>query len=404
MNILLVWDGDYPWDIRVDKMCSSLIRYDHAIHIACRNLAGRPLKDTYNGAAIHRLPALPRSMSQLNAAISFPAFFSPLWLWHLYLIGKKQQCQLIIVRDLPMALGAIWVANWLRVPCILDMAECYPEMLRCTWKFEGRSFKNYFLRNPRLADLVEQEVMRRIDEIWVMVEESRNRLISMSVPPDKIKIISNTPVVSRFTNISTIKKTDSVYRLFYVGLLNFPRGLDTAIRAVAKYVRKNPDFQFILVGKGRAEKHLQQLATELGVEKWVKFLGWMDNTEIPRQIAFSDVGIVPHYKCSHWDNTIPNKLFDYMAASKPVIVSNTIPTARIVEETGCGLVYQDRDIDALVMALERLGMPEVRRELGKKGQQAVFEKYNWEKEEKILHQAIAQYANSLEEKGCMMRG
>ena len=395
MNILFVWDGDYPWDIRVDKVCTSLIAAGHKLHIACRNLARKPVTDTFNGANIFRLPVLPNFMGRLNDAISFPAFFSPFWLWHLYRTAKKQQCQLIIVRDLPMALAAIWVARWLKVPCILDMAECYPEMLRCTWTFEGKSFRNYFLRNPKLADRVERSVMRQIDEVWVMIEESRERLIAMSVPKEKVKIISNTPVITRFESTSQPNnKTNNIYRLFYVGLLNPSRGLDTAIKAVAQYVKKNPEFEFIVVGKGKAEKHLRQLTVDLGVENCIKFLGWIDNKEIPRLIANSDVGIVPHHKCSHWDNTIPNKLFDYMAASIPVIVSNVTPMARIVEETQCGLVYMDYNEDSLVAALDQLSNPELRNTLGKNGQNAVQEKFNWVREEKVLVQAVNQFAKS----------
>ena len=398
MNILFVWDGDYPWDIRVDKICTSLIRAGHKLHITCRNLARKPVKDSFNSAEIYRLPALPKWMGPLNDALSFPAFFSPFWLWHLYRTGKKQQCELIIVRDLPMAMGAIWVARWLGVPCILDMAECYPEMLRCTWKFEGRSFRNYFLRNPRLADWVERSVMRQIDEVWVMIEESRDRLIAMSVSKEKIRIISNTPDISRFASTAQSReRADSIYRLFYVGLLNPSRGLDTTIKAVAKYIKKNPDFEFIIVGNGKAERQLKQLVAELGIERWIKFLGWIDNTKIPQMIANSDVGIVPHHKCSHWDNTIPNKLFDYMAASKPVIVSNVTPIARIVEETKCGLVYSDYDDDGLVMVLDRLSKPELRYELGRNGQRAVSERFNWVKEEKELLLAINQYADKPQE-------
>lgn len=395
MKILLVWDGDYPWDIRVDKICTSLIRSGHKVHIACRNLARRPVRDRFNGAEIYRLPALASWMGPLNSAISFPAFFSPLWLWHLYRTGKKQQCKLIVVRDLPMALGAIWVARWLGVPCVMDMAECYPEMLRCTWRFEGRSFKNYFLRNPRLADLVERKVLRDVDEVWVMIEESRDRLIDMSVAEEKIRIISNTPVLSRFSDISPSgEDLNSTYRLVYVGLLNPSRGLDTTIRAVARYVRRNPNFEFIVVGKGKADRQLRQLASDLDAEKWIKFLGWIDNTEVPKLIASADIGIVPHHKCSHWDNTIPNKLFDYMAAGKPVIVSNAVPMARIVRKSECGLVFTDYDDEALVGALDRLSRPELRYQLGRNGQQAVRDRFNWEREERVLLRAVDKFAGS----------
>ncbi len=76
MNILLIWDGDYPWDIRVDKISTSLAKKGHLVHIVCRNLKRQSLTDSYNGAIIHRLPFLPRWLGLLNQVLSFPAFFS----------------------------------------------------------------------------------------------------------------------------------------------------------------------------------------------------------------------------------------------------------------------------------------------------------------------------------------
>ena len=103
----------------------------------------------------------------------------------------------------------------------------------------------------------------------------------------------------------------------------------------------------------------------MGIGDSIKFLGWVNNKEVPEYIANADVGIVPHHKCSHWDNTIPNKLFDYMAAGKPVIVSNVIPMARIVNETECGKVYSDYDVDSLVSVIEQLENNDLRSLLGK---------------------------------------
>ena len=69
----------------------------------CRNLARKPLRDEYHGAQIHRLPYLPAWTGKLNAAASFPAYFSPLWLRHIERVARETRSELIIARDLPMA-------------------------------------------------------------------------------------------------------------------------------------------------------------------------------------------------------------------------------------------------------------------------------------------------------------
>ena len=37
-KIVYIWDGDYPWDIRVEKICLSLVNAGYEVHIAARNL------------------------------------------------------------------------------------------------------------------------------------------------------------------------------------------------------------------------------------------------------------------------------------------------------------------------------------------------------------------------------
>ena len=58
-----------------------------------------------------------------------------------------------------------------------------------------------------------------------------------------------------------------------------------------------------------------------------------------RSFGRADVGLTPHYSTPHGTVRFLNKLFDYMMLGLPVIVSNARPTARIVEEVGCGEVF-----------------------------------------------------------------
>lgn len=67
-----------------------------------------------------------------------------------------------------------------------------------------------------------------------------------------------------------------------------------------------------------------------------------------------------------------------MAASKPVLASDVIPMTRIVTETQCGLIYKDDDSNDCFEQLKRLMDPLLRARLGKEGERAVVEKYNWD--------------------------
>ena len=149
MKVLYLWDSEYPWDIRVEKTCDTLTQNEHEVHLVCRNKLRKPIKELYDNILIHRIPCLPKVFGKINNIFTFPIFFSPIWIWKINQIARKYNVDIIVARDLPMALAAIVVAKYRKVPVILDMAECYPEMIRLIWKYEPFKLQNIFIRNIR---------------------------------------------------------------------------------------------------------------------------------------------------------------------------------------------------------------------------------------------------------------
>lgn len=392
MKILFIYDGEYPWDIRVEKLCNTFIACGHEVHLICRNAYGKPRRELYKGIHLRRISYISGGKA-INFAWTFPAFFSPIWLYEIFQAIKEIDFDLIVVRDLPMALSAVLARKLYRIPTILDMAECYPEMLRCTWKFERFKAANILIRNPYVADLVEAVAMKMLDGVFVMIEESRNRLLNKGVDARKLFIVSNTPDPERFALQPVVSEssqnTTGAIKLIYVGLVNSSRGLDTVIKAVETALEQRFIVELSIVGDGKARRTLENYVADRNLQNHVRFLGWIGNELIPDYINGADVCIVPHHRCSHWDHTIPNKLFDYMAARKPVIVSDVVPMKRIVEAVECGYSYRDYDVDDLVAKLKLLQDHEIRLRLGMNGRSAVERSYNWANEEKMIQQALA---------------
>ena len=72
MRILKIYDGDYPWDVRVEKITQSLLGAGHEVRLLCRNLGGRPRSErAADGLEIVRLPT--------PAPLSFPFPANPIW-------------------------------------------------------------------------------------------------------------------------------------------------------------------------------------------------------------------------------------------------------------------------------------------------------------------------------------
>lgn len=392
MVICKIWDADYPWDVRVEKVCQSL-RQKHEVHLVCRNSQRHPTYEELDGIHIHRLPFLPRNLGWLNKIIGFPAFFNPLWLLTIWRMVRRYRPTVIMVRDLPLALTALMIGRGIGIPVVLDMAENYPAMIQDLWIKEFRLI-NVLLRNPAVVRLVEKICIRYVDHILVVIEESRNRLIQLGVPAEKISVVMNTPTLERFacndseTLISPVEKRKEALSLIYLGLLEWPRGLETAIRAVQEVRMVLPEIKLVIVGSGRDEAYFKALVTDLSLTEHVQFVGWIDYREAIALIAAADIGLVPHHATASWNTTIPNKLFDYMSMAKPVVVSNAWPTERIVMEEKCGIVFDEQDPKALGDAIMKLSEPSVRQYHGRRGKDAVTGKYNWSVDEKRLFRAI----------------
>lgn len=387
LRILTVWDGDYPWDVRVEKICKTLIAAGHEAHLVCRNSNAKPRREVIDGIQVRRVFAFNKNFPRLNAALTFPAFFSPLWAHEIRRAIKEIRPDAIIIRDLPIALAVVPWAKAANIPTVLDMAECYPEMIRCAWKFDKFRISNIFVRNPYLADVVEKITINNVNNIWVMIEESAERLVSKGVSPEKIKLVSNTPAPDSGVPEQRHSQGD-LLRIVYVGLINPSRGLATVVKAAKVLKDKKQNFQMKIVGSGKDFPRISQMVRDLGLGEQVELTGWIDHKLLSGILDQSDIGLVPHYSCSHWNNTIPNKIFDYMKARIPVIVSDVRPAKRVVEGAGCGLAYKDTDENDLAEKIISLKDESLRQSMGKNGYRAIEEKYNWNMDSATLLQSL----------------
>lgn len=394
LTICAVWDADYPWDVRVEKVCRSLAR-EHDVHLVSRNAKRRAIYERGRDFHIHRLPAAPWMPDRLHVALGFPAFFNPVWIRAIRRTVRRTRADLLVVRDLPLALTGVLVARACRIPLVLDMAENYPAMIKDLRdsRLDRRGFR--IVRHPRLVRLVERLAIRQADHIVVVVEESRERLVAMGVPESKISVVMNTPVLDGRlpATYADLRRPTGELSIAYLGVLETPRGVGTAIRAMAQVRHRLPGARLVVIGAGRDEARFRDEAGRLGVDASVEFRGWVDYRDALAMLSECDVGLVPHHVTESWQTTMPNKLFDYMSFGKPVIVSNARPTERIVTEERCGLVFADRDPAALAEAIVAMADPAARATYGRRGREAIQRQYNWAVDERRLLGAIARVSS-----------
>ncbi len=380
MRICKVWDGDYPWDVRVEKVARSLTEAGHEVHIVARNRQRRIAHERLVEAQVHRLKPWSLLSNRLDAMATFPAFFNPRWIAAILRTARATRAEIMMVRDLPLAPTAIWVARVLNIPVVLDMAENYPAMMRSLWDAGVHRRTDVLVRNPAIVTAVERWVLARVDHTLVVVEESRDRILALGVRAERVTVVGNTPPISRLEELpARVHTNGDQLELIYLGLLEAPRGIGVLVDAMARARATGLRARLTVLGEGRERRNFEERARALGLDDTtVRFLGRIPYGDAVKLLQSADVGVVPHAANESWNTTIPNKLFDYMAGGLAVLTSDAKPAARVVRENAAGLIFRDTDPADCASAIERLADREFRARCGASGRRAVVERFHWE--------------------------
>jgi glycosyltransferase involved in cell wall biosynthesis len=350
-------------------------------------------------AAGHEVTVISRTVRLLYPSV-LP---NPAWFLHVLSAIRGRHYDLLIARDLPLALP-VWFAGWvLGVPIVLDMAENWPAAMR-VWDTPG------WLKAadaPDLAAQVERAIVPCFDHVLVVCEEQQERLVGeLGVRPKRISLVRNTsPAGTHRVNPQERQgagieppKGDlcAAVSLVYVGTIDAHRGLGTCIRALPMILRVCPELQLHVIGShSKVSLRLQEIAAAVGVSESVTFNGPLMWSDVSGRLGSRRViGIVPQPSNPHTDTTIPNKLFDYMSAGLPVVASDAKPLKRVVEQEQCGLVFRSGDAADFARCVIRLVQDEaLAGALGRNGRAAVDREYNWADDSARLLTALAQAAD-----------
>jgi glycosyltransferase involved in cell wall biosynthesis len=122
---------------------------------------------------------------------------------------------------------------------------------------------------------------RTADAIVAVSEGARDDLANYyHLPIERIKTIYNPVMIDEIRRQAdeqvSLPGSDTAIRLISVGSLSEQKDISTAIRALA-HLRDTHDVELLLLGKGEQQEQLETLATELNVDNYVHFLGFVDN-------------------------------------------------------------------------------------------------------------------------------
>lgn len=165
---------------------------------------------------------------------------------------------------------------------------------------------------------------------------------------------------------------------------NDPYGIDDIIRALPFLPE---DVIFVGVGKkGNETEDLEKLADELGVVKRVYFLPWVSKEKIADYILAFDILVIPSAGAQIGNS--PTKMFEYLAAGRPIVAANTEAIAEVLasEKNSILVDYKDPNswAGAILKILNDSSLSQRLVEQAKKDAKL----YTWEKRGYDIHSFI----------------
>jgi glycosyltransferase involved in cell wall biosynthesis len=138
------------------------------------------------------------------------------------------------------------------------------------------------------------------------------------------------------------------------------------------------DIEMVLVGKLVPENLTNEMKLRPAWSR-VQHHGWKSRQEMNSLLSRASVGLVVFHPERNHIEAQPNKIFEYMAASIPVIASDFPRWRTIVGDTGAGIMVDPKNPQEISDALIWMAANQnSAREMGKRGRDAVLKEYNWE--------------------------
>lgn len=203
------------------------------------------------------------------------------------------------------------------------------------------------------------------------------------------KVVRNLPVCSQTKKPDVDEKTEDQPKIIlYQGALNLGRGIEAAIRAIT-YLEGT---ELWLAGDGDIAKQLKQMVVELKLEDNIKFLGRLPIDRLHKITRKADLGISLEEDLGlNYRFALPNKLFDYIQAGVPVLVSNLPEMRRVVEHYQIGIIAETHQRKELAELMKVALFDEEKRLVWKQNLMKVAMELCWENEEEILRQIYMRF-------------
>jgi glycosyltransferase involved in cell wall biosynthesis len=357
-RIIVSVTSDLVSDNRVHKTCGTLTEMGFDVLLVGRKLPGS-------------LPLSPRNYrtKRLKLLFNKGVLFYSCFNFRLFCLLLFSKCDLLLANDLDTLLANFLASKLKNKPLVYDSHEFFTEVPE-------------LVNRPRVKQIwewLEQKMVPGLKHAYTVCDSiARIYTEKYGVP---FRVVRNVPVA---TNLERKEKGYSDYAekiILYQGAVNVGRGLEQAIRAM-KWVQ---NARLIIAGDGDIKTELEELTVREELQEKVQFLGRLSIDALAELTPKADLGLsIEEDMGLNYRYALPNKLFDYIQALVPVLVTNLPEMAAIVKKYTIGKVTSSLEPNELAQVFSEMLTNENSRKIWEQNLKKAASELTWEKEEKIL--------------------
>ena len=316
-KIVVLVSNDLSTDQRVRKMCNSLINLDYSIELIGRRLPdSKPLKRTYK---TKRFKLWFNKGGLFYANLNIRLFFYLLFL-------KYDRIQ---ANDLDTLLPAYLISRLRKKPLVYDTHEIFTEVP----EIQGRWVKNVWI-------FIENSIFPKLKYV-ITVNQSIADFYQQKFKRIDIKVIRNIPEKQSIEKTQSRKDlelpTDQFVLIVQGAGINVDRGTEEVLLSL-KYLS---EVILLIVGSGDAVPELKKMAVTEQLEDRVIFIPRLPYEQMMQYTMNSDLGISVDKPTSlNYEFSLPNKIFDYIRAGIPMLVSDLVEVAAVIKEYKIGRIIE----------------------------------------------------------------
>jgi glycosyltransferase involved in cell wall biosynthesis len=230
----------------------------------------------------------------------------------------------------------------------------------------------------KLFKKLKQWVLKRSTALTVVSQAMRQTALSLGAEANKIEVISmGVDLKNQFIPTLTTKNANT---LLFVGRLVEKKGLDYLLAALPILIKQHPNISLTIAGSGPDELKLKQQVTDLNLNQYVKFLGAVENEQLPALYQSSEIVVFPSIIAADGDREgFGLVLVEALGCESAVIASDLPAMQDILTDNKNALIFEQKNSQQLAEKVNQLLInPQLRASLGKQGRHDMLERYDWE--------------------------